>query len=110
MANLIKVKFDEKEIWIESEGEAAGAVAPEKVSVIGKAAEKIKIIPFEEVSDTIKAYCTALVKTFKGLEPEHSPNRINAEFGLKLSGEGNIYVVKSTAECSLKIMVEWQIK
>ncbi len=108
MANLIKVKFNGTEIWIESEGEAAKAGAPEKVSVIGRVTEKI--IPFEEVSGTIRAYCTALVKTFKGLEPEHSPSRISAEFGLKVSGEGNIYVVKSTAECSLKIMVEWQIK
>jgi len=50
-----------------------------------------------------------LVKTFKGLEPEHSPNRISAEFGLKFSGGGNVYIVKSTAECSLKIRVEWEI-
>ncbi len=108
MANLIKVNFDGKDIWIESDGEAAKSAAPERVSVIGRVTEKM--IPFEEISDTIRAYCTALVKTFKGLEPELSPNRISAEFGLKVSGEGNIYIVKSTAECSLKIMVEWQIK
>ena len=95
MANLIKVKFDGAEIWIETDEEAAEAEAvPERVSVLEKAE---KFIPFEKVSDTIKAYCTGLVKTFKELEPEHSPNRISAEFGLKLSGEGNVYIVKSTA-------------
>lgn len=108
MVNLIKVKIDETEVWIETDGEAAEAEAPERVSVIGKAIEKV--IPFEKVSDTIRAYCTSLVKTFKELEPEHAPDRISAEFGLKLSGEGNIYIVKSTSECSLKITVEWQIK
>jgi hypothetical protein len=108
MTNLIKVKFDGTEIWIEPEGEAVKAEAPEKVGVISRVTEKI--IPFEEVSDIIRAYCTALVKTFNGLKPEHSPSRISAEFGLKFGGEGNIYLVKSTAECSLKIMVEWQIK
>jgi len=108
MANLIKVKFDGAEIWIETDEEAAEAEAvPERVSVLEKAE---KFIPFEKVSDTIKAYCTGLVKTFKELEPEHSPNRISAEFGLKLSGEGNVYIVKSTAECSLKIKVEWELK
>ena len=84
MANLIKVKFDGAEIWIETDEEAAEAAAvPERVSVLEKAE---KFIPFEKVSDTIKAYCTGLVKTFKGLEPEHSPNRISAEFGLKFGG------------------------
>jgi len=108
MTNLIKVKFDEKEIWIEAAEEAAEATAvvPERVGVLEKAE---KFIPFEKVSDTIRAYCTGLVKTFKGLEPEHSPNRISAEFGLKFSGGGNVYIVKSTAECSLKIKVEWEI-
>ncbi|RJS71376.1 hypothetical protein CW714_05940 [Methanophagales archaeon] len=95
MTKLIKVEFDGAEIWIETDGEAAeAAVVPERVGVLEKAE---KFIPFEKVSDTIRAYCTGLVKTFKGLEPEHSPNRISAEFGLKLSGEGNVYIVKSTA-------------
>ena len=108
MTNLIKVKFDGAEIWIETDEEAAEAAAvPERVSVLEKAE---KFIPFEKISDTIRAYCTGLVKTFKGLEPEHSPNRISAEFGLKFSGEGNVYIVKSTAECSLKVRVEWELK
>ena len=108
MTNLIKVEFDGAEIWIETDEEAAeAAVVPERVSVLEKAE---KFIPFEKVSDTIRAYCTGLVKTFKGLEPEHSPNRISAEFGLKFSGGGNVYIVKSTAECSLKIKVEWELK
>ncbi len=106
MTNLIKVKFDGTEIWIETDGEVAEAAVPERVGVLEKAE---KFIPFEKVSDTIKAYCTGLVKTFKGLEPEHSPNRISAEFGLKFSGGGNVYIVKSTAECSLKVRVEWEI-
>jgi hypothetical protein len=105
MTNLIKVTFDETEIWVESEGEAEAEV-PERVSVIGKATKKV--IPFKNVSDTVRAFCTSLVESFEGLKP--APNRISAEFGLKLSAEGTVYVVKSTAECSLKITVDWQIK
>ena len=92
MTNLIKVKFEEAEIWIETDEEVAEAAVPERVGVLEKAE---KFIPFEKFSDTIRAYCTGLVKTFKGLEPEHSPNRISAEFGLKFSGGGNVYIVKS---------------
>lgn len=119
MANLIKVKLDETEIWIEAEGEVeteGEVAAPERVGVIGEALKRIpdrkhiSIISFDKVSDTIRAYCTSLVKTFEDLKSEHAPDRLSAEFGLKISGEGNIYVVKSTAECSLKITVEWQIK
>ena len=29
--------------------------------------------------------------------------------GLTLSGEGNVYIVKSSAAASLKITAEWQI-
>ena len=111
MTNLIKVKFDGAEIWIETDEETAEAAAvPERVGVLGVLKKAEKFIPFEKVSDTIRAYCTGLVKTFKGLEPEHSPNRISAEFGLKFSGGGNVYIVKSTAECSLKVRVEWELK
>jgi len=60
--NLIKVEFDGAEIWIETDGEAAEAEAavPERVGVLEKAE---KFIPFEKFSDTIRAYCTGLVKT-----------------------------------------------
>ncbi len=108
MANLIRVKCDETEIWIESECETIEAEAPERVAVMGKV--PVKIIPFEEISSTIQKFCTSLAKTFKGLEPEYTPSRLSAEFGLKLSAGGTVYIVKSTAECSLKIKVEWQIK
>ena len=43
MTNLIKVKFDGTEIWIETDGEAAEAAVPERVGVLEKAE---KFIPF----------------------------------------------------------------
>jgi Trypsin-co-occurring domain 1 len=62
------------------------------------------------MSETIKAYCTSLVKTFQSLASEYAPDNITAEFGLKLSGEGNVYVVKTTGEASLKITAEWKLR
>jgi nucleotidyltransferase/DNA polymerase involved in DNA repair len=104
---LIKMKCDDTEIWMEVE-EVAGEVRPQRVGVsesLGKTVHS-----FEKISDTIRAYCASLVKTFQGINQELAPNRIKAEFGLKLSGEGNVYVVKSAAEASLRITAEWQIK
>ena len=52
MTNLIRVKFDGAEIWIETDEEAAEAAAvPERVGVLKKAE---KFIPFEKFSDTIR--------------------------------------------------------
>ena len=65
MTNLIRVKFDGAEIWIETDEEAteAAAAVPERVGVLKKAE---KFIPFEKVSDTIRAYCTGLLKHLRG--------------------------------------------
>lgn len=108
MVNLIQVKCDDADVLIEAEGEVVGEKRPQRVSV--SESMKRTMLSFEEISDTIRAYCTSLVRTFKGFETEHAPDRIKAEFGLKLSAEGNVYVVKSAAEGSLKITAEWEMK
>lgn len=108
MTNLIQVKCDDAEVWIEAEGQAVNEKRPQRVSV-SESMQKT-MLSFEKISDTIRAYCTSLVRTFKEFQTENAPNRIKAEFGLKLSGEGNVYVVKSAAEGSLKITAEWEMK
>ena len=108
MANLIPVKCEDIEVWIEAEGEMCSEKRPQRVSV-SESMEKT-MLSFGKISDTIRAYCTSLVRTFKEFQSEHAPDRIKAEFGLKLSGEGNVYVVKSAAEGSLKITAEWEMK
>ena len=107
MSQLIKVKIDEAEIWMEAEVDIFHEGKPQRVS---KDALKKTVISFEKMSETIKTYCTSLVNTFKEIKSDHAPDKLIAEFGLKISGEGNIYVVKSTAEASLKITAEWEIK
>jgi hypothetical protein len=70
MTDLIKVKFDGTEIWIESEVEAAKTEAPEEVGVISRVKDIIvpteKIISFVEVSDIIRAYWVFLWNAPKG--------------------------------------------
>lgn len=92
MANLIKLKVDEADIWIEAD-EDVFEKGIRRVSS-SESMEKATI-SFEEISNTIKAYCTSLVKAIKGFDNELTPNTLKAEFGLRLSGEGNVYVVKT---------------
>ena len=103
MSKLIKMKCDDTEILVEVED--TEEEIPRRVSV----EEPIKkvLISFEEVSNTIKAYCGSLVKTFKSMDKELIPHKVGVEFGIKISGEGNVYIVKSSAEASLKIIAEW---
>ena len=108
MANLVQVKCDEVNVWIEPEGEIVSGKRTQKVSV--SESMKKTMISFEKISDTIKAYCTSLVKTFKEIDIEYAPDKIKAEFGLKISAEGNVFVVKSAAEGSINITAEWEMK
>jgi hypothetical protein len=108
MTNLMQINCGDTEIWIEAEGEIIPKKKARRVSV--SESMKKTMLSYEEISNTINAYCTSLVGTFKGFQAEYAPDRIKAEFGLKLSGEGNVYVVKSAAEGSLKITAEWELK
>jgi hypothetical protein len=108
MPNLIKVNIEGVDVWIEAEGPLSEQEGPQKVSVSESMGKTID--SFHMMSATIKAFCTSLVKTFKSLASEHAPDNITAEFGLKLSGEGNVYVVKTTGEASLKITAEWKLR
>ena len=109
MARLVKIKCDDREIWMEIE-KVAAETGPERVSV-NESMEKA-VVSFKKISDTIRVYCASLVKTFKDKEfdREFAPDRIRAEFGIKLTGEGNVYIVKSAAEASLRLIVEWEVK
>ena len=103
MGELVEVKVNETKIWIETED--VGKVAPQKVSREEIAKKALKA--GESLNETIKSYCSSLVNAFESLEDVKKPNKITAEFGLKLSGDCKIYIVNSAGEASLKITAEW---
>jgi inner membrane protein involved in colicin E2 resistance len=98
MSRLIKIKCDDIDIWMEVEEEINYERGLQKVSV-SETMEKVAC-SFENISETFK----------NKIDKDLAPDKIELEFGLKVSGEGNIYVVKSAAEASLKITAEWKIK
>ncbi|RXE56032.1 hypothetical protein ABH15_07500 [Methanoculleus taiwanensis] len=105
MSKLIKVKVNGTELWIEADEKAHAESGPRKVS---KTTDGI-VIGFSEFSEPIKTLCGAIIQTFNDMPEYKKPNKLITEFGLKISGEGNVYLVKTGAEASLVITAEWQV-
>lgn len=106
MSKLIKVKVNGTDLWIEADEKMHAESGPRKVSV-SKTAEEI-VIGFNEFSEPIKALCGAIIQTFDNVPGDRKPSKLITEFGLKISVEGNVYLVKTGAEASLVITAEWQ--
>jgi len=105
MGRLVKVKLNDTEIWMETE-ETKAEPGPKRTSreVLAKEA----LGEGERLHSTIRAYCISLIKAFDSLEGVQRPQRITAEFGLKLSGDSKFYIVNAAGEASLKIIATWE--
>jgi len=106
MTQLIKIKSGDTEFWIEPEEDVKTEQKLVNASVLEKLNEKG--IDFNKFSKTINNICGSLKKSLDDLPEELRPSKITTEFGLKISGEGGIFVVKTSAESSLTITAEWQ--
>ena len=62
-------------------------------------------LTFEEMLKKIKPFCESIINNFKELSVK--PNSASAEFGVKISGEGNLFIVKASGEATLKITLNW---
>jgi Trypsin-co-occurring domain 1 len=105
MGQLVRVRLNDTEVWMETETAAIGEQAPQRVSRDALAEEALKAA--ETLNTTIKAYCSSLVRVFETLQGTEKPQQITAEFGLKLSSDCKFYVVNAAGEASLKITVQW---
>jgi hypothetical protein len=106
MTQLIKVNVGEAEFWIEPEETAVSGQMPiQKTSAVSDLLEKG--IPFDLFSKLISSICQSLARTMNKIEDDLKPSKFSTEFGFKINGEGNVYLVKSGVEASLKVTVEW---
>ncbi|HEY7081537.1 MAG TPA: CU044_2847 family protein [Nitrososphaeraceae archaeon] len=64
-------------------------------------------IGFDEMLGRIKPFCESIIGNFEGLTKK--PNSASAEFGLKVSAEGNLFIVKATGEATLKVTLNWSL-
>lgn len=65
-------------------------------------------ITFEDMLEKVKPFCEASIKNFEELI--RKPDSASAEFGLKVSAEGNLFIVKATGEATLKVTLNWSLK
>jgi hypothetical protein len=105
MANLIAMKTEGRQILIEAE------VSKAKLEEIGVKEEIIKQIQgsFKSIAETIKICSQDLAEIFDEQRPiSKSLKGAEIEFGIKVSGEGNVYVVKTTGEANISVKLNWE--
>ena len=59
---------------------------------------------------SIRSFCGRIIASFNQLSKEARPKKATIKFGLSISAEGNVYVVKSTADANISISAEWEIQ
>ncbi len=111
MAQLIEMTLSTGEkVFVETAG---GSLTEGNKTIrgIGRSSDVIDKIDaaFDKaIQNVIVQNSLILVNAFKEMESHPLPlNKASVEFGLKVSGKGNIYVVESSAEASFKITLEW---
>jgi inner membrane protein involved in colicin E2 resistance len=108
MTQLVKINLGETEFWMEPDEEAVTEPMPIKTTGFQDIIKKG--VPFDTFSKLVGDICLSFTKTMTNLPEKQRPNKFTTEFGFKISGTGNIIMVKTGAEASLKITAEWQIK
>jgi hypothetical protein len=62
------------------------------------------------VQNEITEYSSILVGAFENLKQQPiPPKKASAEFGLQVSGEGNVYLAKIAAQANFKVLIEWEL-
>lgn len=66
----------------------------------------------ERLIEGIVRNCDVLTKAFIELkaQSEIPPSTAHVEFGLKFTGEGNVYITKFAGEANFRISVDWDLK
>jgi len=65
---------------------------------------------FSAISGAIANCSKPIIESIKMMQEEEiPPKKASAEFGLSFTGKGNIYLVESSAEATIKVSFEWEL-
>jgi hypothetical protein len=107
MSKLIKMPCGDSNIVIEVE-------TPEDIIETSKTGQRIiDSVPqaFETVENVLTAGCTVLTGALKKLaEQEESLEKATFDFGLQFTAEGNVFLVKSAAQASIKVSLVMKMR
>ena len=60
---------------------------------------------FDKLLERVKPFCESIINNFQSLS--HKPSSASAEFGLNVTAEGNVFVVKASGQATLKMTLNW---
>ena len=112
MSKLVKMKLGDSTVLVE---------APDDVQPVDGGNTQLSIMGNDVVDALDKTYdelvqneivenCRVLTLAFEKLKEQSIvPSKATAEFGLQFTGEGNIYLVKASAQASITVTMEWQL-
>jgi hypothetical protein len=110
MAQLVPLSVgDGITIYVEA---AEPAVVPGQSAIQEAAAPKTAaeraLDAADDLAGAIQGCCRRLMTRFRDLPEEEQPASATVEFGLNVSVEGNVYVVKGTGQSTIKVMAQWR--
>jgi hypothetical protein len=111
MAQLVRVDVGGGTIWVEA---SESASVPGGSSAISEAASprdaaKKAVETAEQLQGSLKAFCASVIDSLKELGEDAKPSTATVEFGINVSLEGNVYVVKGAGEASIKVTAQWDL-
>jgi hypothetical protein len=60
---------------------------------------------FDSLLGKVKPLCESIINNFQNLSKK--PSSASAEFGLNVTSEGNVFIVKASGQATLKITLNW---
>ena len=60
---------------------------------------------FDKLLETVRPFCESITNSFQELSTK--PHSVSAEFGLNVTSEGNIFIVKASGQATLRITLNW---
>ena len=105
MSKLVKMKLGNSTILVEAadDDQRLFSAGDEVLGAANKAYETL-------VQNEIVENCRVLVGAFEKLKEQSLvPTKGTAEFGLQFTAEGDIYLVKVSAQASITVTLEWQL-
>lgn len=100
MAKIIELDSGNSTILVES---AEVSFVSSRVQARGIDLEK----NFDRMLERIQPFCESVINNFEKLK--RKPISASAEFGLSISGEGNLFVVKASGEATIKVTLNWSL-
>jgi hypothetical protein len=61
------------------------------------------------LADSVAQMCVRILGGLKNLDAVDRPDSAEVEFGLSISVEGNVYVVKGSGQGTVKVRAQWQL-